>query len=326
MHRRYCLQLGLAAVGLGLWPGGNAMAATPPSIRLLVGFPAGGGSDAVARALAEPLSEVLGVPVVVDNRPGAGGQLAAQALKSARPDGATLFLSHDHTISILPQVLKDPGYQPERDFMPVAGLATFVNCLAVSASMPARNWPDALALLRQKGPQHAAVVGVPAPASTPDFLVQALARHYQLDMRSAAYRGGAPLVADMLGGHVQMGIASVQDFIEHHRAGKLRIVAVLGQQRQAVLPDVPTFAELGFAGFAEQPYYGIYAPVGTPAPWVEQVSAAVAKVLARSDLRQRLIAMGLNVQHMPPALLEARQHAYTRAWAHTIAVRGYRPD
>ncbi|WP_334135224.1 tripartite tricarboxylate transporter substrate-binding protein, partial [Tepidimonas sp.] len=126
ISRRDLLRVGLATTALALpW---SARADTR-TIKLLVGFPPGGGTDAMARLLAEPLREALGAPVIVDNRAGAGGQLAAQALKAAAPDGTTLFLSHDHTISILPQVLRNPGFDPARDFVAVAGLATFVNAL-----------------------------------------------------------------------------------------------------------------------------------------------------------------------------------------------------
>ena len=121
---------------------GLAGAQTHKPLRLLVGFPPGGGSDAIARTVPEKLKDELGVTVVVDNRPGAGGQIAAQALKASVPDGTTLFLTHDHTISILPQVVKNPGFDPVHDFVPVAGFATFVNAFAVSAGTPAKSFTD----------------------------------------------------------------------------------------------------------------------------------------------------------------------------------------
>ena len=141
-------------------------------IRLLVGFPAGGGTDAIARLLAEALQASLGTTVLVDNRPGAGGQIAAQALKAAAPDGTTFFVSHDHTISILPLVLKNPGFDPARDFVPVAGFATFANALALSGGTPAASLPEYLAWVKKQGGQGN--VGVPAPASVPEFLVKLL--------------------------------------------------------------------------------------------------------------------------------------------------------
>ncbi|MBU0746787.1 MAG: Twin-arginine translocation pathway signal, partial [Gammaproteobacteria bacterium] len=194
---------------------GLASAQSGKPIRLLVGFPPGGGSDAIARTLSEKLKDELGVPVVVENRPGAGGQIAAQTLKAAAPDGTTLFITHDHTISILPQVVKNPGFDPVRDFVPVVGFATFVNAFAVSGGTPAKSFTDYVGWVKTSGSGKGAV-GIPAPASTPEFLVKLIGQKYQLDLVSAPYRGSAPMMADMLGNQIGAGVASVQDFIENH--------------------------------------------------------------------------------------------------------------
>ena len=233
------------------------------TVRLMVGFPPGGGTDAIARVLADKLKDQLGTPVVVENRAGAGGQIAAQALKAAPADGSTFFLSHDHTISILPLVVKNPGFDPAKDFAAVAGFATFVNALAVSGGTPAKSMDEYVAWVRSQGAGKG-TVGVPAPVSVPEFLVKVVGQKYGLDLQSAPYRGSAPMMADMLGNQINAGVASVPDFIENHKAGKIRVVAVLGGVRQAALPDVPTLAELGLAGFEDVPYYGIFAPAGTP--------------------------------------------------------------
>ncbi|MDD2545710.1 MAG: Bug family tripartite tricarboxylate transporter substrate binding protein [Burkholderiaceae bacterium] len=302
-------------------------AAAPPDkpVRLLVGFPPGGGSDAIARTLAEKLKDALGQPVVVENRPGAGGQIAAQALKNAPADGTTLFLSHDHTISILPQVVKNPGFDPAQDFVPVGGFATFVNAFAVSAATPARTFAEYVQWVKAQGAGKGAV-GIPAPASTPEFLVQLIGKKYQLDLVAAPYRGSAPMIADMLGNQIGAGVASVQDFIENHKAGKLRVVAVLGTKRQPALPEVPTFDELGLKGFEDLPYYGIYAPRGTPALFIEQFAAALAKVVALPEVRDHLTAMGLNVAYMSPPQLHERERAYTQTWARIIKTSGFQPQ
>ncbi len=142
-----------------------AASAQDKPVRLLVGFPAGGGTDAIGRLLAEALQASLGTTVLVENKPGAGGQVAAQALKAASPDGTTFFLSHDHTISILPLVTKNPGFDPARDFVPVAGFATFANALALSSGTPAHSLPEYLAWVKKQGGQGS--VGAPAPASVP---------------------------------------------------------------------------------------------------------------------------------------------------------------
>jgi len=299
-HRRAMLRGALLASAL--LASGLAVAQPGKTLRLLVGFPAGGGTDAIARVLAEHLKDELGVPVIVENKPGAGGQLAAQALKAAAPDGATLFLSHDHSISILPQVVKTPGFDPAKDFVPVAGFATFVNAFAVSSGTPTKGFNDYVAWVKGAGGGKGAV-GVPAPASVPEFLVKVIADKYQLDLVAAPYRGSAPMMA-----------------------GKIRVLAVLGGNRQAVMPDVPTFHELGLTGFEDVPYYGVFAPAGTPKATIDQFSAALAKVIAKPVVHDRLTAMGLTVGHMTPEQLGNRERAYTATWARIIKTTGFVPQ
>ena len=298
-----------------------AWAQTTP-IRVLVGFPAGGGTDAIARILAEKLKDPLGVPIVVENRAGAGGLIAAQELKAAQPDGNVFFMSHDHTISILPLVMKTPGFDPAHDFVPVAGFATFVNALAVSGGTPAKSVNDYVAWVRNQGAGKG-TVGIPAPASVPEFLVKVIGQKYGVDLQAAPYRGSAPMMADMLGNQIGAGVASVPDFIENHKAGKVRIVAVLGATRQAVLPDVPTFAELGLSGFEDIPYYGFFAPAGTPKAAIDKFSDALAKVLTLPEVREQLTAMGLSVGFMSQQQLASRERAYSQAWSKIIKSSGF---
>lgn len=302
----------------------TAVAQPSKNIRILVGFPAGGGTDGIARTLAERLKDELGTPVIVENRAGAGGQIAAQTLKAAPADGTTYFISHDHTISILPLVVKNPGFDPAQDFVAVAGFATFVNALAVSPGTPAKNFNEYLAAIRTQGGKSA--VGVPAPASVPEFLVKVLGEKYKLDLLSVPYRGSAPMIADMLASQIPAGVASVPEFVENHKAGKLRVIAVLGGARQAVLPDVPTFAELGLAGFEDVPYYGFFAPAGTPKAELDRFAAALAKVIAQPEVRDKLTAWGLAVGFMPQQQLAARERAYAQTWARIIKASGFQPQ
>jgi tripartite-type tricarboxylate transporter receptor subunit TctC len=313
-----------AAAGL-LAAFGNPRAQSTRTLRILVGFPPGGGTDAIARILADALKDELGgATIIVENKPGAGGQIAAQALKAAAPDGNTLFLSHDHSISILPQVVKTPGFDPAHDFVPAVGFATFVNAFAVSGGTPAKSFTEYVNWIRGQGGKGA--VGVPAPASVPEFLVKLIAEKFKLDLVAAPYRGSAPLMADMLGNQIAAGVASIPDFIENHRSGKLRVVGVLGGARQAVMPDVPTFTELGLPGFEDVPYYGLFAPAGTPRATLDSFSAAVAKVLARPAVNERLTAMGLAVGHMGPDQLGQRERAYTATWSRIIKATGFVPQ
>ena len=304
--------------------GAGALAQSGKTVRILVGFPPGGGTDAIARLLADRLKDALGAPVIVENRPGAGGQLAAQALKAAAPDGTTFLITHDHTVSILPLVVKNPGFDTARDFVPVAGFATFVNALAVSGGTPAKSFNEYVDWVRRGGGKSA--VGIPAPASVPEFLVKVIGQKYQLDLVAAPYRGSAPMIGDMLGNQIPAGVASVPEFVENHKAGKLRVVAVLGGARQAAMPDVPTFAELGLAGFEDVPFYGFFAPAGTPQAVVDNFGAALAKVIAIAEVRDRMTALGLTVGFMPQKQFGERERAYAQTWAKIIKDSGFQPQ
>ena len=309
--------------GLFTLAAGFAQAQSAAPIRILVGFPPGGGTDAIARTLAEKLKDQLGAPVLVENRAGAGGQIAAQALKAAAPDGHTFFLSHDHSISILPLVTKNPGFDPAVDFVPVAGFATFANALAVSGGTPAKSVGEYVRFVQQNGGKD--TIGVPAPASIPEFLVGMIGTKYKLDLQAAPYRGSAPMMADMLGNQIKAGVGSIPDFIENHKAGKLRVVAVIGDKRQAILPDVPTFAELGLAGLEELPYYGVFAPAGTPQPVLDRFNQALARVVAMPDVRDHLTSMGLAVAYQPQAQFTSRVRSYTGTWERIIKASGFTP-
>ena len=319
---RRCLVAGalLAAAGLAL--------AQPPDnapIRLLVGFPPGAGSDAVARTLAAKLGDELGANIVVENRAGAGGQIAAIALKTAAPDGHTLFITHDHTIAILPQVIKNPGFDPAADFTPVAGIATFANVLAISGGTPAETLPDYIEWVkRAHGGKD--TIGVPAPGSIPVFLVQLIGQKYGIDVQAAPYRGSAPMISDMLGRQINAGIASVPDFIQYQKEGKMHIVAAIGARRDPLLPKVPTFTELGMENLRDYPWFGFFAPTGTPQPFIDKFGAALQKVLAMPDVRQQLTDLGLNVAYEPQAKFSARVRDYTRTWEKIIRDSGFQPQ
>jgi tripartite-type tricarboxylate transporter receptor subunit TctC len=318
-RRAFAAGLLLAAAGLT-----SAQSDGAP-IRLLVGFPAGAGSDAVARILADKLKDELGAPVVVENRGGAGGQIAAHALKAAAPDGQTLFLSHDHSIAILPLVIKNPGFDPATDFTPVAGFATFANVLAVSGGTPAKSLREYVDWVKTaKGGKD--TIGVPAPGSIPAFLVQLVGQKYGIDVQAAPYRGSTPMIADMLGQQINAGVASVPDFIQYQNEGKLRIVATLGARRDPLLPAVPTFTELGFANLDDYPWYGIFAPAGTPRPMIDRFGTALQKVLVLPDVKQKLTELGLNVAYEPQAPFAARVRGYTQTWARIIKDSGFQPQ
>nr|WP_297356246.1 Bug family tripartite tricarboxylate transporter substrate binding protein [uncultured Caldimonas sp.] len=303
----------------------GAWAQSQPPVKILVGFPPGGGTDAIARTLAERLKDELGRTVIVENKPGAGGQLAAHALKAAPADGSTFFISHDHTISILPLVSKNPGFDPAKDFVPVAGFASFVNAFAVSGGTPAKSLNDYVEWVRTQK-QGKGTVGVPAPASTPEFLVGVLGQTYKLDLVPVPYRGSAPMMGDMLGNQIAAGVGSVPDFIENHKSGRIRIVAVLGGKRQPTLPDVPTLAELGIAGLEDLPYYGFFAPAGTPKAALDEFAQALQKVIAVPEVREKLTGLGLAVEFMNQQQLATRERSYAKTWAEIIRKSGFQPQ
>jgi tripartite-type tricarboxylate transporter receptor subunit TctC len=166
---------------------------------------------------------------------------------------------------------------------------------------------------------------VPAPASIPEFMVGVIGTKYKLDVQAAPYRGSAPMMADMLGNQIKAGVASIPDFIENHKAGKVRIVAVIGDKRQALLPDVPTFAELGITGLEELPYYGLFAPAGTPQPVLDRFNQALARVIAMPEVREQLTAMGLTVAYQPQAAFANRVKGYTQSWERIIRTSGFTP-
>jgi tripartite-type tricarboxylate transporter receptor subunit TctC len=191
----------------------------------------------------------------------------------------------------------------------------------VSGATPAKSVAEYVAFVQSQGGKD--TIGIPAPASIPEFLVGMIGAKYRIDVQAAPYRGSAPMIADMLGNQIKAGVASIPDFIENHKAGKLRIVAVIGDKRQAILPEVPTFAELGLAGLEELPYYGLFAPAGTPQPVLDRLNQALAKVVAMPDVREHLTQMGLTVGYQPQAAFAARVKGYTQSWDRIIKASGF---
>jgi tripartite-type tricarboxylate transporter receptor subunit TctC len=213
-------------------------------IRMLVGFPAGGTIDVVARILADHLKDELGATVIIESKPGAGGLIAAQALKAAPADGRTMLLSPDHTIVMSPLTMKTPGFQPLTDFAPVAQVARYAGAFAVTSGVEARNLDQYFAWAKAgKGRGN---VGIPAPGSIPQFFVHLLEQQTQAALVSVPYRGSAPMLQDLMGGQISAGTTALGDFVEAHEAGKVRVIAVLGDKRSAAMPDVPTFTEQGY--------------------------------------------------------------------------------
>ena len=289
-------------------------------VRILVGFPAGGTIDVVARVLADRMKDDLGVPVVVESRVGAGGQLAAQALKAAAPDGKTLMIAPDHTMVVVPLTLKDPGYDTARDLMAVGQVARYVGAFAVSSNLGVKNFTEYLAWARAN--PALANVGIPAPGSKPHFGMLALARETRVALTTVPYKGSAPLVQDLLGGQIAAGTTALGDFLEHHAAGKLRIIGVIDPRRVPQIPEVQTFAEQGFK--LDLNYWlGMFAPAKTPGPVIERINAALSKALAQPDVRERMVKMVFEPAGGSPGAMTDVMQADTRYWEPLVKASGW---
>lgn len=318
---RLALALGAAALTA------TAMAQEGAPIKILVGFAAGGSTDAIARLLAADMQKELHRSVIVENRPGAGGQIAAQGLKAARPDGQTLFLSNSHTVAMIPLTVLKPGFDPEKDFAPVGLVAINPDVFVINTSVLGNE----RATLRDfaqwaKANPGKGNVGVPAPASAPDFAVGVVARALGTDLKSVPYRGDGPVAQDVMAGQVPAGIGSVGAMLQPAKAGKVRIAAVNGTSRLALLPDVPTYAEQGIKGYEEVIFTAMFAPAGTPAPIIQSYSAALAKIVKSQDFVKQLADLGITAASSTPAELAARMQATNAAWVEMVKNAGYKPQ
>lgn len=294
------------------------------TVRVLVGFPPGGATDVVARHLAEKLKDLLGQPVVVENRPGAGGMIATQHLKAAPADGSTVMLTIDHSHVIVPLTFKAPGYDPLTDFTPIAGVASYYNAMAVSSALNVNSMAEFGAWLKANPAK--ANYGIPAPGSVPQFAGLIVGKSIGVPMVPVPYRGGAPLVQDLLAGQVPAGIGSLTEYIEHHRAGKMRVLAVSGTERSKIAPEIPTFQELGLKGVDKNPWLAFFGPKGMPPEFVDRFSKSVAAVLKMPDVAERLAKLGNEVNYSTPTQLQEWVVSATRHWGPVIKESGFEPQ
>jgi tripartite-type tricarboxylate transporter receptor subunit TctC len=290
-------------------------------IKVLVGFPPGGATDVVARLLSDKLKNILGQPIFIENRGGAGGMIATQQLKAASPDGSTVMLTIDHSHVIVPLTFKAPGYDPLTDFTPVAGVASYFNALAVSSSLNVKTMPQLGEWLKSHRGQ--ANFGVPAAGSVPQFASLIIGKSLGVDVVPVPYRGGAPLVLDLLSGQVPAGIGSLTEYIEHHRAGKMNVLAVSGTTRSKTAPDIPTFQELGLKGIDKNPWLAFFGPKGMPQPFVDRFSKAVQQVLQDPEVLEKFKAMGNEASYATPAQLQEWVASATAHWGPVIRESGY---
>jgi tripartite-type tricarboxylate transporter receptor subunit TctC len=282
------LAAGLAAAFLAQ----PALAQSYPSkpIRLIVPFAAGGGNDNIARLVGKRVSDSMGQPLVIDNRPGAGGVLGAELAAKSAPDGYTLFLGGVGSHALNPNLIEKLPYDPIGDFAPVALLARAPLILVVHPSVPARDVAEFVAYARKNpGKLNFASNGNGTSAQLAAVMFDSMAG---VDMVHVPYKGLAPALTDLLSGQVQLMFSSVVAILPHVRAGKLRALAVTGTKRMAALPELPTIAESGFPGYEASSWYGILAPAGTPREIVTKLNAELTKALQQPEVRTSLLAEG----------------------------------
>ena len=319
MQRRALILAAVLAAGFAAAPW-RAQAQDKPPLKILVGFPPGGSADIVARLLADKLRVTLGQTVVVENKPGAAGRVALGDLKRAAPDGQTLILAPSGAFVILPWVYKNVGYDPVKDFTPVARACTFDFAITAGPGAPAGDLKAILAWM--KANPGKANIGNPGAGTVPHFTGVMLGQATGVEITPVAYKGGAPLANDLLGGQVPLAVDTPLETIEHHRAGMLRIVAVTGEVRLKALPDVPTLKEQGINMSADA-YFGVYGPPGMSAELTARLSRAVSDALRQSDVQDKIASLGLVPNYGSAEELAATQASHYRRWEGPIKTSGF---
>jgi tripartite-type tricarboxylate transporter receptor subunit TctC len=302
-----------------------AWAHTPGPVRIVVGYPAGAVIDALARLVAAPMAATLQRPVIIENRPGAGGRIANELVKAAPPDGATLLLTPSATMAIFPHSYAGRlRYDPFRDFTPVAHLCSFQVGLAVGRHVPVSTLADYVDWVRAD-PAANGFYASAAPGSTPHFVGVMLARAAGLQLTHVTYKGTAAAMLALTGGEVPALTTGVGDLRTLRDSGHARVLAVNGEQRDPALADVPTFREQGY-DLVSTSWYSLFAPAGLPAPMLQQLSAAALSALADAALRRRIAAMGLQPTGHGPARLADILRADHRRWGETIRETGFEAE
>ena len=272
-------------------------------VRVLVGYPPGGGTDLVARLIAIPLSERWRQPVVVENRPGANAIIATEAVVKAKPDGYTLLMAYATELAVNPATFKKLPYDPVRDLAPIAQLASAPLVMAVHPSVPAQDVRELVALAKAK--PGAMSYSSSGNGSVHHFAGELFKLRSGADIVHIPYKGSGPATADAVSGQVQVTFASVASVLRFVQSGRLRALAVTSPQRSAQLPGVPTAIESGLADVELTSWYGLLAPAGTPPEVIRKLAADVAAALGAPEVRKGFEAQGLDIaQSAPPAFAD----------------------
>lgn len=302
-------------------PAAQAQGVAAPSrpVSLVVTYPAGGGADTMARLIAPRLAEALGQSVVVENKPGASGQIGAAQVAKATPDGQTLMLDAS-SFAVNPALYPRLPYDTEKAFRPIGVIALFPNVVLVNAQFPARSLPELVSAARAgKDAVAFASSGNGSAQHLAGALFESAAK---VQMSHVPYKGGAPALNDVMGGHVPVFFGNLASTLPHIQSGKLRALAVTSKARSAILPDVPTLAEAGLPGAEVYEWNVLLAPAGTPEATVTQLNAALQKALASPDVVARIQQLGGEIQKTSPDAAQAFVKQQMALWARVVKERG----
>jgi len=292
MRRQLLLAAG-SVTATSLTPVAWASTAYPKGpVKLIVPFPPGGASDAIARMLSDRLSKSMGAPFVVDNKPGAFGMIGTEQMARSPADGQTIALILSGVVLINPYIYTKVPFQVDRDIALVSKVADTAGMLSVHPSVPAKNAQEFMAYA--KANPDKLNFGSYGQGSSPHLMCEYMRNALSVRMNHVPYKGEAPMVQDMLGNQVQVGIASINAVKQHIEAGKLRPIALIAGQRAAVMPDVPTMAEQGFRDdvFRMQNWFGIIAPKATPRAVQDLLAQAISQVMQQADVQEMIVKMG----------------------------------
>jgi tripartite-type tricarboxylate transporter receptor subunit TctC len=318
------LMTAMAAVPAAAQPA-SAVATWPDHpIHFIVPFPPGSSSDIVARIVAHHLSDRLGQPLVVENRPGASGNVGTEAVAHAAPDGYTLGLANTSTLTLSPSLMANPAYDPVKDFAPISMIGASPFVLALYTGLPVHSVAELIAQAKtQPGKLSFAEAG---PATLANLAGVLFAKMADIELTPVSYRGTEQEVLDVIEGRVDMQFATIPPALPLIREGKLRAIAVTGAQRSSALPDVPTIAESGLPGYESVLWQAIYAPAGTPAPIVARLNAEVNAILHDSAAVDALAKLGVEATPSTPQQLADRIAADLKKWHEVIVGAGIKPE
>src|SRR3954454_23158826 len=311
---------GCAALSLTAKAGG-ALGQSGPLTRIIFPFSAGAGGDALCRLLAQHIAQPLDRNVIVENRTGGDGLIGIKSVKGAAPDGSTILVTTGPTMYLLPMTEVTPSFATARDFVPISLLARFEFAVAASPAIDAKDFPQFVGWL--KANPGKATFGVPSSGTIPHFIGSRLEQVLGIPMTRVAYRGSAPIVNDLIGGHLPFGITTLSDLAAQHRAGGLRILAVTGAARSPFLPDVPTLRDSGI-DLVVDAWYGMWLPAGSSAEFARQLSADAVAALAKPEVKEKLMAIGLIPVGTTPEGLNAELAANTAFCQPIVKATGYK--